>query len=140
MTQKRTKQIISLMGLIVLLTTILLAGCDSSAQVGIFMNRSDRLQNEIWTFTAGSANGHITRNINMTNENLAAFHVDSRGINSGETSLIITQGDTTKTIDLTNGFNEHIDMQEFSPGRIRLRLQFDSARNVNMVISWRAAE
>lgn len=50
--------------------------------------------------------------------------------------MLITQGDTERNVDITGEFNETIDMGGFEPGSIRLRLNFEKAESVNVVINW----
>jgi len=120
------------------LLTLLLAGCGalSTSFSGSDRNSSSRLTADGWTYTADSVNGRLTtRNLTLTAENLASLHVESR-IGSGGASLILMQGDNERTIDISGNFSGYIDTSGFEPGDIRLRLQYDSARNVNVSITW----
>lgn len=91
--------------------------------------------NGAWTFNALSANGTATRTARLNENELTAFRVDSINAN-GDVFLTITQGNTTNTIDISKGFDGYIDMSEFTPGRIRMELNFERVEGVNTAIRW----
>jgi subtilisin-like proprotein convertase family protein len=72
----------------------------------------------------------------LTAGELDSFFVSSVN-DGGEVSLTISQGDVTVTIDLTGDFRGNIDMSRFSPGRVRLQLNFDRASGIGTTIQWR---
>ena len=134
---KKIKQI-TLICLITVFSGVLLAGC-TNVQSGTFINHTENVQNDTWTFSATRANGHSTRNIEMNEDNLTKLYVNSTN-DSGNISLILTQGEFTHYTDLTSGFNGFIDTQEFNPGQISLRLQFENAEGIKISISWSVDE
>jgi|GEM_PF-1890489 len=92
-----------------------------------------------WEITANSLRGNGRRDISLTAEQLAAFHVQS-GMTSGTVSLTLTQGETLQTWELSNGSDENIGnfltLDAFLPGQIRLELNFDRTENVNVYVDW----
>ena len=125
---------------LIIVSVLLLTGCtfqlgSTNNRSGTFVVRTDRVKNDTWTFIADSANGQSTKIIEMDSGNLTALNVTSK-VGGGEASLIITQGETTRTIELSEGFEGNIDMQGFSAGKISLRLQFTKASDVNVVVGW----
>ncbi|MDR2569575.1 MAG: hypothetical protein LBD23_04660 [Oscillospiraceae bacterium] len=93
------------------------------------------VSNNSWRASPGRANGNSRVDYTFTAANLEAMTVRSTNA-EGKISLTFTQGDIERTFDITNEFNENIDMSSFEPGRIWLRLEFDNATNVDTVISW----
>jgi len=94
------------------------------------------VKNDTWSTTASKFNGHCRVDKTFDSDNLAAFYVNSTN-SSGKVFLIIIQGDVEKTIEITGEFNDKIDMSEFEPGRIRLRLEFEHAEDLNVSVSWK---
>ena len=89
-----------------------------------------------WLITVNRVNGHARRDIDFTAESLSALHVESTN-SDGSVSLLITQGEVTRTIDLTGEFNQVLDISnDFQPGSVRLRLEFENAETVRVSLSW----
>jgi len=88
-----------------------------------------------WNYTVSRRDGSSQRTFNFVDENLASFHVSSSN-SRGEIVLVLTQGTTEKEVDVSGDFDEHIDMSDFSPGEIQVRLRFVRARDVNVFVSW----
>jgi len=93
------------------------------------------VSNNSWRATPNTANGSSRVDYTFTTANLEAMTVRSTNA-EGRISLIFTQGDVERTFDITRDFHENVDMSDFAPGRIRLRLEFENARNVDTLISW----
>lgn len=104
-------------------------------QSGFSSNYSSYMKNDTWVATAKSINGNSRVDVTLNAENLAAFRVDATN-DSGKVFLKLTQGDVEKTIEITGAFNDKIDMGDFQPGRIRLRLEFEHAGVVNVIMHW----
>ncbi|MCL2343519.1 MAG: hypothetical protein FWC62_06450 [Firmicutes bacterium] len=113
--------------------TVLFAGC--SVFVGAEFNRISVVKGTTWTITASSLNGHESRTINMSADNLAALKVDSTN-SAGTMSLTITQGSTTRTVDISNQFSGNIDTSGFTAGKVSFRLDYGSAKDVKITINW----
>ena len=106
-----------------------------SISSGTFSMQRSRVSNNVWTYTARSANGWERRSPNLSAEQLSAFHVLS---DSGDgLRLRLEQGDLVEVFDISGFFDELIDMSSFEAGRVRITLQFDRARDVDVRISWR---
>ena len=128
------------------------SGANYSSWSGTF--RSARSFPDSWVISARTLNGHTVRTLYLDNENLNALHVSSAneegGVylvisqivdakesnESGEVFVLVGRGEIGKTIYLSDRFDEYIDMQDFSSGRVRLQLRFDRARGVNTTVSW----
>ena len=95
----------------------------------------DQRTDDSWIYIAERRNGIHVTSINFTADELSALHLESSN-ERGEILLTLTQGSVSKEIDISDGFNGHLDMSDFEPGRITFRLQFDSARQVNIAFRW----
>jgi hypothetical protein len=107
-----------------------------SVNTGSYVMSRNWYSNGRWNFDARSANGRTSRTPMLTAEELDSFFVSSAN-DGGEMNLTISQGDVTVTIDLTGDFRGNIDMSRFSPGRVRLQLNFDRASGIGTTIQWR---
>jgi len=92
--------------------------------------------NDTWTVTAGSLSGNSRMDITFDEAKLAALHVKSTD-DGGKVTLVRIQGDVERATDISGEFDGAIDMTDFEPGRIRLRLEFDRAEGLSTVISWK---
>jgi len=108
---------------------------NASMSSGSFTSRSESFRNSQWTFSARSANGWTRRSPNLSAEELLAFHVSS---SSGDgVTLLLEQGEHSEAIDISGNFHGYVDLRRFEPGRIRVTLQFDQARDVHVTMRWR---
>ncbi|MCL2677437.1 MAG: hypothetical protein FWE85_00100 [Clostridiales bacterium] len=89
----------------------------------------------VWEISATSLNGTATRTVNLNAEELANFLVNNTN-SEGKVSLTIIQGDVDRTVGLSEEFDEKIDMSDFEPGRVKLRLKFENAKDVDISITW----
>ena len=125
---------------VLLLFSIALTGCGSNTTVaswttsGTLINDS---QDESWTLSVGRANGHIRRNVTFNQGQLDMLNV--RGSASdGELTLTLIQGDTRVELDLAQGFDGFVITYGLEPGTIQMRLDFNSATDVDVAIRWQA--
>lgn len=102
---------------------------------GLISGGLSYVKDDAWSTTASGINGYCRVDKTLSADNLAAFHVSSTN-NGGKVFLIVTQGDAEKTFEVTGEYNDTVDMSEFEPGRIRLRLEFENAKDVNVSVSW----
>ena len=106
-----------------------------SVSSGVFTMQNSRLRDSEWMFSARTANGWVRRTPNLSAEELAAFHVTS---SSGQgVRLRLEQDDRIEVIDLSGNINEPVDLSDFVPGRIRIRLEFERANDVYVRVRWR---
>ena len=119
---------------ILIMFAVILAGCGNYKSMSATM-MSQRSRADGWMFSARTANGHSTRTLSFSSANLASLHVENTN-SGGGVFLIMTQNNIERTVDITGAFNGNIDMSDFEPGRIRLRLSFEKAQGVNVVMSW----
>jgi len=98
-------------------------------------NGISNVSNNTWRATPYRANGSSRVDYTFTAANLEAMTVRSTN-SEGRISLSFLQGDVERVFDITGGFYENIDISDFQPGRIRLRLGFENARDVDTFISW----
>jgi len=88
-----------------------------------------------WAITARTVNGRSTRTVDFDPGNLSALRIES--INEGgSVYFTMTQGNVERVTDISGGFRDRIDTSGFDTGRIRLRLNFERASEVIVVVSW----
>ena len=102
----------------------------------IFMFSTETYVNNQWTVAARNANGHRSMTATLDEAELAIFHVTSRS-ERGSLQLHIRQGELEKVLDISDAFNESIDMSGFHPGQINLLLEFVRADHASVEVSWR---
>ncbi|MDR2599420.1 MAG: hypothetical protein LBC73_04000 [Oscillospiraceae bacterium] len=105
-------------------------GVQAGARGGI-----SNVSNNTWRANPSRANGNSRVDYTFTAANLEAMTVRSTN-SEGRISITFIQDDIEITFDITGEFHENIDMSGFEPGRIRLRLEFENAENVDTLISW----
>ena len=113
---------------------IVSVGC-STLFAGSSVNLTSNTSATSWTVTADSVNGHSSRTVRMTADNLAALTVTSSN-SDGTVELVLTEGSVTQTYDLSGSFSDGIDTSAFTPGKIQLRLNYTNAKGVNISIRW----
>jgi hypothetical protein len=114
------------------------SGVDHSS--GTFIMKVESRTSSRWMFSAQSAQGYSTIFCDLSQEDLNNFSVDSN-IVEGEMLLILSQGENSQTIDLSEGkmalSAEDMGLDMFNSGRISMQLKFDNAKNLSVNISWR---
>jgi len=130
------KRFFALIGIFTLLS-IILAGCGGNymSYSWSVTGESHTLGDNNWTITASTVNGHASRNVNLTSDNLTALHVKNTNSN-GKVSLALTQGNAEKTFDVSGTFDGNIDASSFTPGKITIRLNFENAKTVDVAVNW----
>ncbi|MCL2343518.1 MAG: hypothetical protein FWC62_06445 [Firmicutes bacterium] len=113
--------------------TVLLAGCH--VVYGDSINCVSLLKGTTWTVTASFVDGHESRTVDMSADNLAALKVDSTN-SAGTISLKLTQGSTTRTVDISNQFSGNIDTSGFTAGKVDMRVDYKSAKDIKITINW----
>lgn len=103
---------------------------------GFTSGYSSHVKNDTWITSARSINGHCRVDKTFDADNLSAFRANATN-SGGKVILKLIQGDVEKDIDMTGEFNGKIDMGEFAPGRVRMRLEFEHADAVSVVIHWK---
>ena len=98
---------------------------------------TSNLQRESWAIAADSVNGHATRRLDLSVEELAALHINNSN-SDGSITVTLTQDDTVEVFDISGEFYGNLDTSGFDAGRIRLRLDFGSAEGVNLHVNWTA--
>jgi len=89
-----------------------------------------------WTFFARHTNGFDTIFQDLSQDELDTFSVES-GIESGEMTITLRQGNIIKSADLSENAPFDIDMSVFEPGTIAIQFDFSEASNVFFNVSWR---
>ena len=102
---------------------------------GSFTNTPNNVSDSSWRTSTSRANGSSRVDYTFSATDLEAMHVSSTN-SGGRILLVLIQGDTERIFDITSEFNSNIDMNDFEPGRIRLRLEFTNAENVEIVVNW----
>jgi hypothetical protein len=88
-----------------------------------------------WVITANTVHGTGTRTVSLSAENLANFTVNNSS-GGGAVRLVLSQGGNELSLDLSGRYNQMIDMEGFLPGRVRMRVSFDGARDVRFELRW----
>ncbi|MCL2817278.1 MAG: hypothetical protein FWD39_02690 [Clostridiales bacterium] len=121
-----------------LIFAIALAGCVGNGMV--FSGSSSGMRKELkdgsWKITAKSINGTATRTVYMNALDVKGAMRVTNANSEGKVFLIISQGDVEKTVELSGEFSEDIDMSDFEPGSVKLRLKFEKAKDVKVTITW----
>jgi hypothetical protein len=132
------RKFIAIFGIVLIFA--MLAGCGANSTVASWSTSGTLVNNsrdESWELSVGRANGHIRRDATLSQD--ALYNLFVRSTNSdGQVILTLTQGDTEIPIDLTGHFDGFIVTTYFEPGSIRMRLDFESAADVDVLISWQA--
>ena len=127
------KRIVVFIGVVTILAVVL-AGCVTSSLSGTIMTKN--LSTGNWTISANTVNGHISQKVDFSSADLAALYVRNTN-SSGTVSLVLTQGDISKTFDVSGSFNGSIDTSAFAPGKITIRLNLDNAKDVSVNVKWK---
>ena len=131
------KNLIALAGVFVILA-IVLTGCFSDgAWRNCDIDTSSIKGDSGWTVTSKNiGGGYSQRDVDFSADNLTALHVES-SIGDGAMELVLTQGSAKKTVEITGEMNQGIDMKDFKPGNIHMRLNAKEAKDgVSVIISW----
>ena len=115
-----------------------LSGCGANTTIASWTTSgtvTNQSQDEGWFIAVARANGHIRRDATFTQDNIYHFFIRSSNT-GGEVRLTLTQGDTEVEFDLTGETDVFPILSGFQPGNIRLRLDFDSATDVEVLITW----
>lgn len=89
-----------------------------------------------WRTTAHRIDGHCRVDQSLDAGQLAALRVTSTN-GSGRVVLLLSQGATTRSVDLSGGFDGPVDVHGFAPDRrTRLRVDFRDARDVRLDVRW----
>jgi hypothetical protein len=136
----KTKLGIIILAAVTVITTaviyaFVLVGGEAVRTRWVASNLQEIRVSDSWGHTASRINGNTIRSIDFSAEGLANLHARS-STDEGSISLTLSQGDIEKTLDFSSSFYGNIDTNAFEPGRIRLELRFDDARDVNLLITW----
>ena len=115
-----------------------LSGCGATTTIASWTTSgtvTNQSQDEGWFIAVARANGHIRRDATFTQGNLDHLFIRSNHTD-GEIRLTLIQGDTEIEIELTPGLDVFPVVSGLQPGTIRLRLDFDNATDVEVLITW----
>ncbi len=131
------KKRIALFAGMVALLIVILTGCGGMAVSSSwsYSGLKHTVEENSWEISASRVNGNASRNIEFSADNLAALHAENTN-GAGNISILLTQGDTKKTVDVSGDFNDDIDMSDFEPGKVRLRLEFKNTEGVSISVTW----
>jgi hypothetical protein len=130
------KKRLTTFGVLVLLAVVLV-GCANvvtNAWSYTGMSKNDA-KDDSWAISAKTVDGYASRSLDLNAANLAALHVDNTN-SEGKVFLVLTQGDTEKTFDISGKFNGEIDTSAFEPGKIKLRLNFEKVKDLDLYVKW----
>jgi len=111
----------------------------TTASWSISGNVTNTAELDSWHVAARRINGHVRRNIEIDDAGLSHFRFRSTST-SGEITITLTQGDNEHVIDISGNKAGDIDLRyndfNFEPGRIRVRLDFNRADDVDVFLWW----
>jgi hypothetical protein len=111
-------------------------GTGLSAWNGVSIGKVENYWNRQWTVSFKTSGETLTKTVNLSDDDMAAFHVIGN-CDSGKLYFRISQGETAKTVDISDFFNESLDLSEFQVGRVKLAIYNDEAKNASISVSWR---
>ena len=105
---------------------------------GVWTMRSTSYRNNTWTESVRSGRGSSRRTHNLDWDQMRHFHVEST-TQDGSLYLLLQQGNTSSRIDISGDFYGRISLTDlgFTPGRIRMTLQYESVYRSHTIINWR---
>ncbi|MDR1540347.1 MAG: hypothetical protein LBU32_20580 [Clostridiales bacterium] len=102
---------------------------------GVSIGKVENYWNNQWTVSFKASGEELSKTISMNSGDLAAFHLMGN-CDSGKLHLRISQGEIVKDIDISDNFNETVDLSEFQEGKIMLTIYNDEAKNASVSINW----
>lgn len=115
---------------------VFLSDAEFQTYSGLKIGSTESYWNNEWKVSFKSAGTEYSKNPNLSGGDLEAFYVTGN-CESGKLYLRISQGETEKILDISDFFNETVDMSEFSPGKIKLVIYNSEAKNASITVSWR---
>jgi len=113
-------------------------GNNATWNSGVWSVRTTNYRNNQWTETVRSGRGNSRRTHTLDAQQMSAFHVESVN-ESGNLYLLLEQGNNSSRIDISGDFYSGINLHDhgFTPGRIRMTLQYERVYRSHTVIRWR---
>ncbi|MDR2707483.1 MAG: hypothetical protein LBB87_01880 [Nitrososphaerota archaeon] len=144
--KRNLKPLILAVVIVVVVSSVLLtffvvnfSGIGVNQSSGVFTMKRESHARGSWIFSARSAQGYSTIFCDLSQEDLNKLSIDSR-IAEGEMLLILSQGELSHSIDLSDGkmdLNaEDMGVDMFNPGRISMQLKFNNAKDLSVHITW----
>jgi len=112
-------------------------GSNATMNSGVWSVRSTSLRNDTWTETVRSGRGTSRRTLTLNDAQMRNFHIESVN-EEGGLFLLLEQNDTQHRIDISYDFYGGINLHHhgFTPGRIRMTLEYERVRNSHTIIRW----
>ena len=129
------------LSLIMCASVFLLMGCanesSSNGFTGTRYNMVEVYDDGWFRVLADTANGSLSRTVTLDEESLYFFHVWSIN-DAGTVKLVFTQGNVTKTVDLTTSvLAKRLDLSSFAPDTpLTLRIDYSEAEMVHTLMIW----
>ena len=113
------------------------AGGIASMQSGSFSRQRNNLTHGVWTVESNYSQGFIRRTPRFTLEHLDDIQITSQ-LSGGRMWLEFEQNQTRLHVDLTDGFNEVVNLSEygFVEGAVRVTMRFEGAHAVSAMVNW----
>jgi ABC-type glycerol-3-phosphate transport system substrate-binding protein len=124
-----------LITLVLVVLASVLVGCSGGTSYSLSGSGVRTLTPSSWKMT-GSWNGHISRNYEVTADNMKTIHVESTN-SDGTMILVFTQGDKELDINISDEYSGNIDLSDFEIGTVKVRLNIDNAKDINLNITWK---
>jgi len=105
-----------------------------NARRGTFFGLSTNRRDGEWRVAAIRGNGSIQTSPRLNESQLSQLHVSGHA-SEGEIFLRLEQDGQVEEMHITQ-FSGAIDASGFTPGRVRMIVLFDHARDVRVTVSW----
>ena len=103
---------------------------------GISIGLVETFINNQWNLSFKTSGAEFTRTIEMSADELAALRITGN-CDAGLLYFRVSQGEIVKIFDISNSFDEIIDMNDFHAGMIRMSVYNDNAKNARITVTWR---
>ena len=121
--------------IIITALVIALAGCTGATVKSLSGSGVQSYTPQRWKMT-GSWNGYVSRTYKLTADNADTIYIESKN-DSGTMTLLITQADQERSIDISDNYSGNIDLSGFEIGKVKVRLDIANAKGIELLITWR---
>ena len=112
---------------------------NSTVNRGVWSMRQSSYNNSQWTETVRTGRGTSRRAHTLNADEMSRFHIESTNQDGG-LYLLLEQGNTSTRLDIAGDFYGTVNLHDhgFTPGRIRMTLEYERVYRSHTIINWRA--
>jgi len=131
------KKLICLVALLALVIGLVACSYGGTTTTSSWSNSglSANSQASSWSITARSVNGNSLRRLDLTAAELANIHIVSSHT-AGVVNVVLIQDGDEQVFSIESGFDGILDTSNFEAGRIRMRIVFANAQDVDIAVNW----